>query len=163
MKKFIAMLMLILGSFAFGESVSLKVGDKIPDFKIQSIDGKKILDTKTLKGKEILINFTASWCPTCIAEKIEFQKDYEKYFSKNKNLEIVVISGDYGRETPETVKQYMKENNYTYPSYYDNNKEIAVMFGLKAVPTNILIDKNGTILEIGRNYYEVHALRERMK
>ncbi|MGL6121113.1 MAG: TlpA family protein disulfide reductase [Fusobacteriaceae bacterium] len=164
MKKFITgFLLIILSSFAFGEFVSVKVGDKIPNFKINSLDGKNQLDTTKLEKKQLLINFTASWCPTCIEEKKEFQKDYVESLAKNKDLEVIVIFGDYGKETMDSAKKYIKDNNYTYPSYYDKNRTVAALFGLKSVPTNILVDKDGTILEITSKYNLLKNLNNIMK
>lgn len=162
-KLFTLFLLLILGTLTFSESVALKVGDKIPNFGLISINKNKNYEIRDFKGKELLINFTASWCPTCIEEKLSFQKDYEKSLSKNSKIETIIIFGDYGKETITTAKNYLKENKYTYPSYYDKNKEIASLIGLKSVPTSILVDKDGTILEIASKYSDLNLLKNKLK
>ncbi|MGL4392038.1 MAG: peroxiredoxin family protein [Fusobacteriaceae bacterium] len=138
----------------------LNVGDKVQNFELIKLNGEKI-SIESFRGKKVLINFTATWCPYCNAEKKIFSPFYESVLKNNKNLETVIIFGDYGKDvridTKAKVLEYMKKNNYNFLIYYDENKIIRNMFGAKVIPTTFLIDENGIIIEKGLQFYTLPA------
>lgn len=152
----------------FSQDFQIKVGDKIPEFKYSTLDGKE-LDSKDLlgKGKKIIINFTATWCPYCKEEKIKFSDDYNNVLKNKKDIETVIMFGNYGRgekaDTIEKVQEYLKENNYKFPSYFDKDKKIIMSFGLKSIPTTILVNEKGIVEEIGEEYYKLEKIQEILK
>ncbi|MGL4402754.1 MAG: TlpA family protein disulfide reductase [Fusobacteriaceae bacterium] len=157
----ITMFILSLSLFANGVK-SPEVGEQFPNLTFITMEGKKV-SLDSMKGKNILINFTASWCPFCKEEKIKFKEDYSKFLKDRKDLEVLVVFGDYGRETKETVKDYMEENNYSFPIYYDQEKAIAKEIGLSKIPFNYFLDGTGKIVEAKTYYYEIEALKPLLK
>lgn len=159
----ITMFILSLSLFANGEKVkSPEAGEQFPNLTFITMEGKKVT-VDSLKGKNVLINFTASWCPFCKEEKIRFKDDYDKFLKDRKDLEVLMVFGDYGRETRESVEKYMKENNYSFPTYYDKEKVIAKQIGLSKIPFNYYLDETGKIVEAKTYYYELEALKPLLK
>lgn len=160
MKKIIIVLTFLFVSLISFSSMAtpLKIGDKIPDFKYYTLEGKE-LNSKDLLGKKILLNFSATWCPQCITEKEKLNKEYSSIIKNNNNLDFLIFFGPYGkkierRDTFKTVNDYMTSNNYNFPSYFDKNREAIEAFGVKSIPTSFLIDEKGIIIEINDEYYK---------
>ena len=120
-----------------------------PQFKLKDQYGK----THTLadyKGKVILLVFEATWCPDCVKEMPALQNLHER-FSKEGNAAVVigVMSPTFKRTSKETeVKAFLKEKGQTYPVLMDRKDKLFDAYGVKLIPTNIVIDKDGTVAEI---------------
>ncbi len=114
---------------------------KAPDFTLPTSDGK-MLKLSSLKGKVIILDFWATWCPPCrkgIPDLIELKKKYGK-----KGFEIIGISVD--RETKNEVVPFIKEYGINYPVVYADNNIITSYGGIRAIPTSFIIDKQGKIV-----------------
>lgn len=117
---------------------------KAPELKVTDESGK----TYTLndfKGKSVVINFWASWCPPCKSEMPNFQEVYEEQSDEVEFLMVALIDGS--KETKETAKGYVDDNGFTFPVYYDSNNTSAINFGVNSIPTTVLIDKDGNIVD----------------
>lgn len=136
------------------------IGEKIDEFKVTSLNGRKSINLKELKGKKIVLNFTTTWCPNCIKEKEILELEYKK---KGSNIEFIVLFGPYRGDTEEVVEKYLKENGYTFPVYYDKESEgIFKQFRVKNVPTTFLINEDGILedLSIGLSYKNMKFFKD---
>ena len=100
------------------------------------------------KGKTIFLNFWATWCPPCRAEMPDIQKIYEAANTEGDDALIVlgVAAPNYGRETDEEgIKQFLKENGYTYPVLMDQTGELFTAYGIYSYPTTYMIDRDGNV------------------
>ncbi|MBR1590380.1 MAG: redoxin domain-containing protein [Acidaminococcaceae bacterium] len=100
------------------------------------------------KGKVIFLNFWATWCPPCRAEMPDIQKLYERSPQEGEEAVIVlgVASPGLGNEKDEAgIKAFMKENGYTYPVLMDKKGELFRAYGIRAIPTTYMIDRNGNL------------------
>ena len=165
--KKVAFLFLLILSFTtiFGATnPQLTPGRVVNDIKFYSATSNREVTLKELKGKNIIINFTATWCPYCIEEKKLFEKEWSSNYSKNRDLEVLVVFGPYGaaekQDNLDKISNYMKSNNYSFPVYFDKDKSVLREFGVSSVPSTILIDKNGKIVESGAEYYKLEALKK---
>lgn len=113
---------------------------KITDAEIMTLDGKtsKLSD---FNGKLIMLNLWATWCPPCRAEMPSMQKLYDDF--KNKDFVIMAVSQG---EDLNTVKKFLKSNNYSFPIFIDKNNEIARAYSTGSIPTTYLIDKEGFLI-----------------
>ncbi|MEW5841976.1 MAG: TlpA disulfide reductase family protein [Bacteroidota bacterium] len=112
-----------------------------PDFSLPTTDGK-ILKLSSLKGKVVIIDFWATWCPPCrkgIPDLIELKKKYG-----SKGLEIVGVSVD--TDTKNQVVGFIKDKGINYPVVYGNQNVTELYGGIEAIPTTFIIDKQGKIV-----------------
>ncbi len=123
-----------------------KVGDLAPDFQLQTLDGQTI-SLAALRGKPVLINFWATWCPFCRAERPVIQQIYNDWQSKDLVVLTVDIIGSTPSETSSNLATFMQNNNYTFPALLDVNMQVTKSYNIKSTPTNFLSDKDGVIRE----------------
>jgi len=107
------------------------------DFALTGLKGSSTR-LSALKGKFVLLNFWATWCPPCRAEMPSIEALWRK--TKGKPFAIVAVSSG---ERPEDVRSFIKKNGYSYPVYLDASGSIGSYFGARSIPTTYLIDKEG--------------------
>lgn len=123
----------------------LKAGDFAPKLKLTTLDGETI-DLEQLKGKAVLVNFWATWCPPCIEEIPSLIKTYDEF--KGRGLVILGITIDANGK--KIIPNFVKEHNINYPVILDVDQRFSRSFSVFGVPENILIDKTGKI--VARRY-----------
>ncbi len=145
MKKLILILTIfMIGLFQVSYSkTGIQIGNKLPNFEYYNLMGGK-MDSKDLEGKAIMLNFWATWCPPCRQEMPSIEKLYKKY-KKNSNFEIVAISVDQG--TSIKVANFIKENKYTFPVYFDEKGKLGRKFLIRSIPTTFIINSEGIIID----------------
>ena len=101
------------------------------------------------KGKVIFLNFWATWCPPCRAEMPDIQKLYERSTQEGENAVVVlgVAAPKLGSEKDQAgIKAFMDKNGYTYPVLMDKGGKLFEAYGIRAIPTTYLIDRNGNVI-----------------
>ncbi|MCR4427928.1 MAG: TlpA family protein disulfide reductase [Caldiserica bacterium] len=118
-------------------------GNLAPDFEAQTLSGEKI-SLSALRGKIVILNFWATWCPPCRQEIPELNTFWEK------NKEKVAFYGIEIMEPREEVEQFLKENTILYPIVLDSEQEKSVseLYRVSLVPTTVIIGENGEILQV---------------
>lgn len=123
-----------------------------PDFTLLDQNGK----THTLseyKGKVVFLNFWTTWCPPCKEELPYIQQIYEEYKENSEDVIILGIANpksteySYSQDTKneEEIKEFLKQNNLSYPVVFDKSGEILEKYRIQAFPTTFMIDKDGRI------------------
>jgi len=121
-------------------------GKIAPDFTLKTLDGRKVTLSE-LRGKVVLLNFWASWCPPCRGEMPLFEKIYERY--KNRGFEILAVSTD---SSADPVKKFVKEFGITFPVLLDDGK-VSGLYSIQGLPTSFLIDREGRIVKVRLGKY----------
>ena len=146
----------------FDRGYLVKIGDVAPNITIEYLDGKKI-SLSELKGRVVLLQFTASWCGPCRREMPHLEKEIWQPY-KDKGL---FFAGIDLKESPEKVRQFADTIKITYPLTLDIDGSKFYSFAVQGagVTRNILIDKNGKIVFLTRLYddNEFNALKEKVK
>lgn len=138
--KIILLLVLALVILATGcTETGAVVGDRAPDFQLQDLEGNEV-SLSSLRGSPILLNFWATWCPTCRLEMPFIQEVYQEWTDKG----LVILAIDMG-ESAATVRDFMQNNNYTIPVLLDTRRVVSQKYNVTAIPTTFFIDRNGVI------------------
>jgi thiol-disulfide isomerase/thioredoxin len=111
---------------------------KAPDFELVGLDGRRY-SLKENYGKVVIVDFWATWCTPCRRVMSIFNELYEKY--KKKNLIILGI----GLDNEMSLRKFVEEQKILYPTVI-GTQEIAIKYGVKAIPTIFIIDKKGKIV-----------------
>jgi peroxiredoxin len=139
----------------------VKTGQAVPEITLKLTDGR-VITIQDLKGKIVMLQFTASWCGVCRKEMPYIEKDIWKVY-KDKGLELIGV--DRG-EPVEKVTAFAKLMNITYPLALDEDSGIFTKFADKAagVTRNVLIDRTGKIVFLSRLYdtVEFEALKNKI-
>ncbi len=128
----------------------VKIGQQAPDFTAISTDGKTI-KLSDLKGKVVMLQFTASWCSVCRKKMPHIEADIWKKYKSNKNFALFGVDLD---EPKDVVEKYLKQIPVTYPVLLDPKGGIFYQFAEKGagVTRNVIIDKTGKIVYMTRLY-----------
>ncbi|KQC00176.1 TlpA disulfide reductase family protein [Pedobacter sp. Hv1] len=127
-----------------------KVGDSIPVFNFEIEKGKTV-SISAYKGKLILINLFATWCPPCNAELPEMQSKIWDQYKDNKNFALFVFGREEGWDK---LIPYKAKKGFTFPILPDLDRSIFSKFAKQAIPRNILIDQHGKIIYQSLGYDE---------
>lgn len=122
----------------------VSIGHKAPDFSATDPEGKSVKLSDYLGTRYVLIDFWASWCAPCRKENPNLVKVYEKYGAKD--LEIIGVSLD---NATAPWKKAIAADGLTWPQLIDENAwagEGVKNYGVRLIPANFLIDKDGNIV-----------------
>lgn len=116
-------------------------GSMAPDFTVEMVSGEKIT-LSDLRGKVVLLNFWATWCPPCREELKHVQAEIIDRF---KGEEFVFIPVSRGEEKS-TVEEFRKSTGYGFPMGLDPEQNIYRLYASNYIPRNFLIDGEGKIV-----------------
>ena len=111
-----------------------------PAWELQDLDGKPVKSTD-FKGKVVILDFWATWCPPCREEIPGFVKLQKKYEAQG--LVIVGIALDDGGAA--TVKKFAQKSGINYPVLMGNDRVSQAFGGIEALPTTFILDREGKI------------------
>ncbi|MGH2587650.1 MAG: TlpA family protein disulfide reductase [Dehalococcoidia bacterium] len=116
-----------------------KIGRPAPDFTLLDLDGQP-LSLSDLRGKTVVMNFWATWCPPCRKEFPELVRLYDR----NADRGLVVLGMDL-QENPRIVRSFADEFGARFPIVIDTKGDVAARYRLIGLPTTYFIDAEGVI------------------
>ena len=122
--------------------VTEKEWGNAPDFTLPDLDGNSVT-LSDFRGKVIILNFWATWCPPCRMEIPDFIELYENY--KDEGLLIIGVNLDRG--ATRSVKEFSEKYKINYPVVLGNVNVTQDYGGIRAIPTTFVIDRKGNIKE----------------
>ena len=130
----------------------VRIGEIAPDFTITLTDGKQVT-LSSLRGKVVMLQFTASWCGVCRKEMPFIEKDIWLKHKDNADFALIGIDRD---EPLEKVLAFAKSTGVTYPLGLDPGADIFAKYALRdaGITRNVLIDREGKIVKLTRLYNE---------
>ena len=144
MRRLIACLLLLAAVVAFGCSKKGRdpavEGKPAPDFILNDLSGKPV-QLSSLKGKVVLVNFWATWCPPCREEIPSMVKLNQ--LMQGKNFQMLAVSIDEGGK--DAVQDFFKQGGVTLPALLDTDGTTARLYGTTGVPETFVVDTKGMI------------------
>ncbi|WP_449622834.1 TlpA disulfide reductase family protein [Robertmurraya sp. Marseille-Q9965] len=122
--------------------VGLEVEERAPSFELTTLNGENIT-LEDLKGKRVLLNFWATWCPPCKEEMPDMQKMYEEY--KDEDVVIAGVNVTSTEKNREDVQEFVQEHQLTFPILMDEIGEVTHQYEILSFPTTYFIDSDGII------------------
>jgi len=138
-------------------SIEKEWGDA-PDFTLPNLEGNR-LTLSDFKGKVIILNFWATWCPPCREEIPDFVELYGEY----KDEGLVIIGVNLDRGDSRAVKQFSKNYKINYPIVTGNVNVTQDYGGIRGIPTTFIIDRKGNIKEKYVGYRPKATFEEAVK
>ena len=129
-----------------------------PDFRVTTLEGAPV-SPDSLRGKVVLLNFWATWCPPCRVEMPGFQDVYDEH--RGEGFVVLGVSTDRAGRDP--VREFLQENGITYPVAMANGEIVNAYGGARVLPTSFLIDREGRIRHEVRGYFTEVALRQAVR
>lgn len=128
-------------------------------FSISRLDGT-LVSSSDLRGRVVVLDFWATWCPACRRELPELEKLYKRYQGNSKVSFWAVDVQDNG-ETPEKARDFMQKAGYTLPLAFDSQKSLEAL-SVEGFPSLIIIDKSGRIRLVHVGYDGSERLRDEL-
>lgn len=141
MKKIGKILIFAIALFMFGacsQSSAIEIGENAPDFSLNDINGKSV-SLSDFKGKVVILDFFASWCPPCrqeVPDFIELEKSYGAQGFAMVGVALVSL---------EDAKDFASKAGINYPVLIDDGKVSDAYGPIRSIPTTFVLDKSGKI------------------
>lgn len=142
------------------DEIGLDVGKLAPDFELETLTGETVR-LSDYRGKPIIVNFWATWCPPCRAEIPDFQKLYN-----NHDVVILAVNLTQSEKSEDRVREFVNDFEMTFPILMDEQADVSTVYQVQAYPTSYMIDSNGHIqyFAMGPMNYDLMVQQlERMK
>ena len=121
---------------------ALAEGEAAPDFELTSLEGEAVR-LSDYRGKKVILNFWATWCPPCKAEMPHMQKFYEA--NKDNGIEVLAVNLTSIDKGEESVQAFVEEFGLTFPIPMDRDGELGPQYQAVTIPTTYIIDTEGII------------------
>ena len=128
------------------DTMSLE-GKPAPAFEAETLDGSKV-SLASEKGNVVLMDFWATWCPPCRKSLPHIQELANDKDLAAKGFKVWAVETNWRGETTDKGKAFVKENNYTFTVPFDANNAAKDVFLARAIPTTILVGRDGTIKKV---------------
>jgi thiol-disulfide isomerase/thioredoxin len=146
---FIFFLTSVISCSSFASTIGeIQIGNYLREVPMHSFSGK-IKKFSDFRGKPLIINVWASWCPPCQAELPSLERLARRYGGKQFNV-IGISTDDDGNAAAASIKK----SGLTFENFLDSNVVLENMLGANTIPLTILVDAQGRVLDKARGSYE---------
>jgi len=120
----------------------VSMGETAPDFTLKTMQGKEVTLSE-LRGKVVLVNFWATWCPPCRQEMPSMEKLYQHL--KGRDFEMLAINVE--ENGPATVEKFLEEKSHGFPILFDTDAQAQRRYDVSKYPETFVVDRNGVVVE----------------
>ena len=136
-----------------GGGGNLTPGVQATLFELQEVrDGKKV-SLASLEGRPVVLNFWATWCPTCVAELPNLDRFHQE--AKGRYVVLSISS-----ESPYKLRDYIDDEGLQVPVLYDRGGRVSRAYAVAAIPTTVIIDDKGRLVHDFSGGADLDILRE---
>lgn len=137
-----------------GVKIGLNQGELAPDFTLLTADGEE-LKLSDYRGKRVMMNLWASWCPPCIAEMPDLQSFFSAH--KDEGIEVIGINLTESEAHKEGIYQFIDDFELTFPVVFDEASQVADLYQVTTIPTTFILNSKGEIEQkiVGPLTYEI--------
>ncbi len=114
-----------------------------PDFTLESLQGKEV-SLRELRGKVVVLNLWATWCPPCRAEMPSMQEVYDELADSGFTI-LAVAAPNSPRDSLEKIRDHIEKNDFTFPVLLDNDMTVNRSYGTGSIPTSWIIGPDGML------------------
>ncbi|MGJ1285413.1 TlpA family protein disulfide reductase [Sphingobacterium spiritivorum] len=150
MKQLILLLILTIAVPVFGQEWKVKVGEQTPVFEWKDKKEER-KDISMLKGKVVLINFFATWCPPCRQELPRVENEIWAKYKSRTDFSLLVFAREEGWDK---LDPFMSKQQYTFPVFPDLKREIFSKYADTGIPRNVILNKKGEVVYQSIGYTE---------
>ncbi|MGJ1265945.1 TlpA family protein disulfide reductase [Sphingobacterium spiritivorum] len=150
MKQLILLLILTIAVPVFGQEWKVKVGEQTPVFEWKDKKEER-KDISMLKGKVVLINFFATWCPPCRQELPRVENEIWAKYKSRTDFSLLVFAREEGWDK---LDPFMSKHQYTFPVFPDLKREIFSKYADTGIPRNVILNKKGEVVYQSIGYTE---------
>ena len=140
-----------------GPETGIRKGRLAPDFALEDLQGNTVR-LSDFRGKKVLVNFWASWCPPCKAEMPHLQKFYGEYQSKD--VVILGVNLTAIEKHPDNAQKFAQAQQLTFPIVLDREGAVMQTYQVYAYPTTYVLDSDGVIREIFQGAMTYDMMKE---
>jgi peroxiredoxin len=133
-----------VGATTEGEIPAPMEGFLVPDFELVTIDGETVRLTD-LRGRVVLINFWASWCPPCRSEMPAMQQTHVEYGPEDF---VILAVNNLRQDDLADAERFVIEKGLTFPILLDTDGQVSALYQVHSLPTSFFVDQDGIIREI---------------
>ncbi|GAA0134365.1 redoxin domain-containing protein [Paenibacillus sp. YSY-4.3] len=137
--------------------IGLKIGYRAPNFTLHNLDGYEV-KLSDYRGKTVLLNFWASWCPPCRLEMPHMEKFYAKY--ADKDAVVLAVNMTHLEEGKENVKSFFEDFGLTFPHALDETGHVTDQYQVIAYPTTYVLDSKGVITQRFQGAIDYNMMKE---
>jgi cytochrome c biogenesis protein CcmG/thiol:disulfide interchange protein DsbE len=132
------------GTSTTGKLPAPQTGFLAPDFELVTFTGESI-KLSDLRGKAVLVNLWATWCPPCRAEMPAMERVYNDY--KDQGFVVLAVNMTH-QDTFSNIAPFIEEYKLTFPILFDETGDLARAYQLRSLPSSYFIDRDGEIREV---------------
>jgi cytochrome c biogenesis protein CcmG, thiol:disulfide interchange protein DsbE len=132
------------GDTASGQIPAPQVGFLAPDFTLEDLEGNTY-SLSDLRGRPILVNFWASWCPPCRAEMPAIQRTYQAY--QEDGLLVLAVNAA-NQDSLAEASRFVEQHNLTFPILLDRDGSVSRLYEVRSLPTSFFFDREGKIRDV---------------
>jgi thiol-disulfide isomerase/thioredoxin len=137
----LSVMLLASGCTTQGMAPARQLRQLAPDFSLQVVDGRQIF-LSHLRGKVIVLDFWATWCPPCREGLPNLQSLSANADMSQRGLDVLAVNEE---EKPETIRRFLGLNLYTFAVLQDADGSTARAYSVSTLPTTIVIDRDGFV------------------
>ncbi|KMK76496.1 thiol-disulfide oxidoreductase ResA [Alkalihalobacillus pseudalcaliphilus] len=141
----------------FADKSVARAGHDAANFALEDLTGE-VIELRELEGKGVFLNFWGTYCPPCVREMPIMEELYHEY--QDQGIEIVAINAS---EPPLTVERFVSRLDLTFPVVIDEGRHVIDAYGVRPLPTTVLVDEHGKIVRVFTGLLTEEIIREFME